>query len=506
MTGAGGWAPSYAHARGGVESWLASCLRPNEPAARATRATATGVAPVLGLLGACAFGVLGMAVAGIDGLLPVAERGVPPPSIPVAAEEAGRAADTAPESPAPAALAKPVPARSRISWLPPPGWSAHLRPAAVLTARGPDAPKPALFVDRRRTAALPEQPIAIAFRPVAAAFRLLSPPARTAPPTAPIAPAAKPRAGAHTGPAGEVPPGPLPAKLDSGLLTAKPLVIEAGAGSMVRRAMIPTVAAVTARFASIKYDLAGIRAAAEPVPRLYLDALPRDLAHVSSIEAKKSLFIQTVLPVVLRVNEELAAARGRVEKLLNQIMWFGEIARADREWLERIAERYGTDPFDSEGLLSRLDIVPPSLALAQAVEESGWGTSRFVQEGNALFGQYTYKVSSGMLPKRRDTGQTHYVRSHETLLQAVSAYAHNLNSHWAYEDFRRARARLRRAGGPISGYDLAKQLTRYSERGVTYIRAIRRIIRQNGLDDFDRAQLHDRRWTAAGGSPDQQRS
>ncbi len=491
-----------------------------------------------------------MAVAGIDNILPVAERGELFPSIPVAAEDLERSVDASPGNPAPGALAKPMPVWHGVAWLPPPRRSAHLRHAAVawepdvsgrrlavltrtsadglslsrmapvlpLSARldrdpplsevvvaagGLYAPNPARAIDRWQAVVPLERPIAIAFRPVAAALRPLTPPARSAPPAAP---ALKPRTVVQTGPAGELPPGPPPAKLISGLLTAKPLVIEAGAASMSQHAMMPTVAAVTAHFDSIEYDLTEVRIAAGPVPRLYLDALPHDLAHVSSIEAKKSLFIRTVLPVVLRVNEELAAARGRVEQLLNQIMWFGEIALADREWLEGVAERYGTAPFDLEGLLSRLDIVPPSLALAQAAEESGWGTSRFAQDGNALFGQYTYKATSGMLPKRRDTGRVHHVRSYETLLETVSAYAHNLNSHSAYEDFRRTRARLRRASGPISGYDLARELTRYSERGAAYVRTIRRIIRQNRLDDFDRAQLHDRRWTAAGGWPDQQRS
>ena len=102
--------------------------------------------------------------------------------------------------------------------------------------------------------------------------------------------------------------------------------------------------------------------------------------------------------------------------------------------------------------------MPPSLALAQAAEETGWGTSRFVQEGNALFGQYTYKSVTGMVPERRDADRRHRVRSHDNLLAAVRAYVHNLNSHWAYEDFRDRRALLRRAGRPIDGYDLAGEL------------------------------------------------
>ena len=145
--------------------------------------------------------------------------------------------------------------------------------------------------------------------------------------------------------------------------------------------------------------------------------------------------------------------------------------------------------------------MPPSLALAQAVEETGWGTSRFVREGNALFGQYTYKSVTGMVPERRDADRRHRVRSHDNLLAAVRAYVHNLNSHWAYEDFRDRRAQLRRAGRPIDGYDLAGELVQYSERRAAYVQAIRQIIRQNRLDDFDGAWLNDRQWTALVGLP-----
>ena len=123
-----------------------------------------------------------------------------------------------------------------------------------------------------------------------------------------------------------------------------------------------------------------------------------------------------------------------------------------------MADLYGTDPFDVQELLNRMDVVPPSLALAQAAEESGWGTSRFARQGNALFGQYTYNAKPGIVPAQRDADRRHRVRSHDNLLAAVRAYVHNLNSHWAYEDFRRKRSRLRRAGETISGYVLAGEL------------------------------------------------
>ena len=262
-----------------------------------------------------------------------------------------------------------------------------------------------------------------------------------------------------------------------------------------------SAATVIARFDSVGYDLLQVRAAAGPVPRLYLEELPSDLANVSSVAARKQLFVQAVLPMILRVNEEITASRWRVERLEDRLVWDGALTPADRDWLAATAELYGAVPFDVPDLLSRMDVVPPSLALAQAAEESGWGTSRFVREGNALFGQYTYKSKPGMVPAQRDSESRHRVRIHDNLLAAVRSYVHNLNSHWAYEDFRRKRARLRDAGKTIDGYVLAGELESYSERRSAYVESLRRIIRQNRLGDFDRAWLNNRQWTKLSSLP-----
>ena len=262
-----------------------------------------------------------------------------------------------------------------------------------------------------------------------------------------------------------------------------------------------SVSAMINGFDSFGYDLEQVRSAAKPVPRLYMEALPRDLADVSSVAAKKRLFVQAVLPIVLRVNEEIVTARWRAERLGEGLLWEGALSASDRRWLIGVAEHYGTAPFDVPGLLKRMDIVPPSLALAQAAEETGWGTSRFAREGNALFGQYTYKSVTGMIPRQRDADSQHRVRRHDSLLDAVRAYAHNLNIHWAYEDFREQRALLRRADRPISGHDLAGELGQYSERRAAYVESIRAIMRQNRLQDFDGAWLNNRQWTALVGLP-----
>ena len=387
------------------------------------------VAPLaIGLLAACAFGVLGMALAGTDGGAPAAqpEAGGIPAAMPPRQAEPGLSGLSL----------------AALSWTP---------------AREVSPSQPAAIPD---TTVLPPPP-----------------PPRAAPeaPADVVLPPQRTRAEVVTS------------------LSAAP-----------RASVAPPMAAtLSTRLASLGYDLAAVReTAAGRVPRFYLDSLPRDLAHMSSIEARKTLFIKIVLPIVLRVNEELAAARLRVEWLFDRLARSGVIAPADRRWLEEVAERCETDPFDREALLSRLDVVPPSLAIAQAAEETGWGTSRFAREGNALFGMYTYEAALGMLPKRRDAHRHHRVRSFPSLLEAGSAYARNLNCHPAYAEFRQARVALRAAGVPMSGYALAGELTRYSERGEAYIRTIRRIIRQNNLDGFDRAHLRDRgRRTASVDTP-----
>ena len=165
------------------------------------------------------------------------------------------------------------------------------------------------------------------------------------------------------------------------------------------------------------------------------------------------------------------------------------MGKADRNWIAALGHRYDSDPQDIRKLLRRVDMIPPSLAIAQAAEESGWGTSRFALEANAVFGQWTFRKGEGVVPMRRDPGKQHEVRSFKGLQQSVDAYMRNLNIHWAYRDFRYRRSELRSKHKIMTGFELVGTLLKYSQQGPKYIATIRTIMQTNGLGEFDDARL-----------------
>ena len=255
-----------------------------------------------------------------------------------------------------------------------------------------------------------------------------------------------------------------------------------------RAVSLHTAEALDATFERLGYDLDRIRLGQQPVPRLFLASLPRDLSALIDIEQRKSLFFRTVLPLILSINERILRERKRLWTLHAEMRLGQTPSATDRLWLAVMADRYGVARDDLDGLLARVDVIPPSLALAQAAEESGWGTSRFAREGNAIFGQWTFD-SSGFVPTRREDGKTHRVKAFGHLADSVAAYARNLNTHRAYRKFRKLRAALRRQGAAVDGMKLAKGLHLYSERGAKYVKTIRTIILANDIRRLDDARL-----------------
>jgi Bax protein len=263
----------------------------------------------------------------------------------------------------------------------------------------------------------------------------------------------------------------------------------AGGGVHARPFRRQTVHALTETFTGLDYELASVVSGKAEVPRLFLVSLPVDMEEIRQAEARKRLFFKAVLPLVLQVNEEIRADRRRLWDLRYSLRAGEKLDAVDRLWLMVAADRYRVDAEDLAALARRMDVIPPSLALAQAAVESGWGTSRFAREGNALFGQWTFSASGDLVPLRRDPGKTHRVRAFDNLLDSVRAYMRNLNTHPTYRAFRQARSKMRREGAPLNGSRLATRLDHYAEQGVAYVAIIRATIENNDLGRFDDARL-----------------
>ncbi len=246
-------------------------------------------------------------------------------------------------------------------------------------------------------------------------------------------------------------------------------------------------------FAEHGYRLTSLREAPfVEVPRLSVTALPRDMAVIEDVEARKELFLRTLLPLVLQVNAELRRTRAKVIAALDA-QAAGRLGAIDALWLEAVAEWYGAEPGNAADLLSRIDTIPPSLALAQAAQESGWGTSRFAQNANALYGQRAWGAEAEGLKPAEAERKDFRVRSFPDLQSAVRSYLHNLNSHRAYAELRERRARARALGAPLDALNLVGGLKSYSEEGKAYVRALSRLIESNELQALDGARLRPRR-------------
>ena len=236
-------------------------------------------------------------------------------------------------------------------------------------------------------------------------------------------------------------------------------------------------------FYDLGYDLKGVRAGQKVKP-IYLTKLPKDLKTLGDTKKKRELFIKIILPLILYENNKIIEDRKRLFKVLAKNF----NTAGERVWLRRRFKEYKIEDGDLSKLKMRMDIIPVSVALAQAANESGWGTSRFALEGNALFGQWTWS-KKGISPKNQDPDKTHKILQFQILKASVRAYKNNLNTHNAYKEFREARAKLRQEGAEILGLELTKHLSNYASIGDKYVEILESIILRNSLTDFDKAHL-----------------
>ena len=236
-------------------------------------------------------------------------------------------------------------------------------------------------------------------------------------------------------------------------------------------------------FEDTKYTLDDVRKT-KLVKPVALTLLPNEIKMIESTTKRKEFFIQIVLPLILKENNNIKIDRKRLFSIINK----NNNTDLEKKWLEKKYKQYGVSSRDLSTLKIRMDEIPVSLAIAQAAKETGWGTSRFAQEGNALFGQWTWS-GEGLKPKDADKNEGHKVMKFNVLQASVRAYQRNLNTHSSYKNLRKARAELRDKGKPIDSLVLVKYLNEYAETGEKYVEVLTQIINQNNLKDFDDAKL-----------------
>ena len=236
-------------------------------------------------------------------------------------------------------------------------------------------------------------------------------------------------------------------------------------------------------FDKLKFDLESIRLG-QAVKPVYLSKLPKDLNKIKNTQTKKDTFIKIVMPLILDENDKILEDRKKLFKILGkQSNTMGE-----KVWLKRRFKDYEIEKEDIAELKLRMDIVPTSIAIAQAAKESGWGTSRFALEGNAMYGQWTYG-DEGIEPSQKDNSKDHKILKFPMLQSSVKAYMKNLNTHRGYKEFRSERAELRKKNKNISGVNLVGYLYNYAQTGTEYVKTLKKIIEQNNLTDFDSSVL-----------------
>ena len=237
-------------------------------------------------------------------------------------------------------------------------------------------------------------------------------------------------------------------------------------------------------FKDTDYSLKNIRETKKVKP-VKLSLLPKEIKNIQSTREKKELFLEIILPLVLEENNRIRLDRKKLFSILNK----NNNTDQEIRWLNSKFKQYGVVKKDLATLKIRMDEVPVSLALAQAAKETGWGTSRFAIEGNALFGQWTWS-GEGIKPAGADSSDgDHKVMKFKVLKASVRAYQRNLNTHNSYREFRLARAIMRDNEEELDSLTLANYLDKYAATGKEYTEVLKKIIQQNALKDFDKVKL-----------------
>ncbi len=237
-------------------------------------------------------------------------------------------------------------------------------------------------------------------------------------------------------------------------------------------------------FQDTKYDLKKVKETKLVNIGNSIDHLPIEMKKIENTSKRKNLFIQIVLPLIIEENTKIRLDRKRLFAILNK----NNNSDSERNWLLEKFKQYGVKSNDFSTLKIRMDEIPTSLAIAQAAKETGWGTSRFAQEGNALFGQWTWS-GEGIKPAGADINSKHRIAKFKVLKASVKAYQRNLNTHSGYKEFRKERAIQRDNNGKLNSLKLVNFLDKYAETGIEYTKILKKIIEQNSLTEFDDVKI-----------------
>jgi Bax protein len=233
----------------------------------------------------------------------------------------------------------------------------------------------------------------------------------------------------------------------------------------------------------VDYDLSQVRNK-KLVKPIYFTQFPKDLNELQNTRLKKETFIKIVLPLIVAENEKIIADRKKLKLISNKKF----TTDLEKQWLRQKLLEYKVKKGNMEELLDRIDIIPTSIAIAQAAKESGWGTSRFALEGNAIFGQWTWD-GQGIAPLDRASNKKHKILKFPILRASVKAYQNNLNTHRSYLNFREKRMVMRQKNKNISGLELTETLKNYAQTGTEYTKILIQIIKENRLTDFEPVRL-----------------
>jgi Bax protein len=237
-------------------------------------------------------------------------------------------------------------------------------------------------------------------------------------------------------------------------------------------------------FEDLDYDLDSVRDS-KLVKPIYFTRLPKDLDSIRSTKKKKETFLKILLPLIVAENEKIKKDKKYLLKILKQ-----NDKPENKKWVTKKYKEYKVSKRNINELMEKMDIIPISIALAQAAKESGWGTSRFALEGNAIFGQWTWK-GDGIEPLEKSGDKNHKILKFPLLRASVKAYITNLNTHNGYKDFRKKRFELRKQNKALVGEELIDELDNYAQTGKEYTKVLRQIIEQNDLDEFETVTIDD---------------